>query len=469
MTGSCNRFRHSRGYLSRRHCLVGAAGLLGLPWLEAFAAKPALAQVAKARRLVIVFRPNGVWPDNWWPTGGERDFVFKPATAPLEALRDKLVFLDGVDMPMAERGVSPGDEHQRGMGACLTGRKNQQGTFEGVGSGPSGYADGVSVDQYAAGLIDRAYQAQTGHALPIGSLNLGVFSESTPSSPNKRRMIFSGPGQPVPSMQDPEQVYQTVFANRSAAPSQAALENKKTRSVLDSVLGQLNELSSRVGAADRERLAQHAALVRSVEQRLDATGVSCAIPAAPGALDDTRQEDARRVSRLQIDLMVSALACDLTRVTTLQYVNSDNQYGFPALPDPANDHSMGHTEAVASTEIGLTQEQGIARRLPRHVWYAEELQYLLTQMDSSSEGDGTLLDNSVVLWMSDLATGGHSYKRMPYVLAGKAGGSLSTGRLLKYKDRTNCDLFVSLLNLLGFDDTSFGDPNYCSGGLPGLA
>ncbi|HVY25789.1 MAG TPA: DUF1552 domain-containing protein [Polyangiaceae bacterium] len=468
MTGLSNRFRRPSAALSRRRWLMGSAGLLGLPWLETFAAKPALAQAAKTKRLVIVFRPNGVWPDNWWPTGGEQDFVLKPATAPLEAFRDRLVFLDGVDMPMAERGVSPGDEHQRGMGACLTGRKNQEGTFQGVGSGPSGYADGASIDQYLAGLIDRAYQAETGHPLPIGSLNLGVFSESTPSSPNKRRMIFSGPGQPVPSMQDPQQVFDTVFAGRSAEPSQAAIQTKKTRAVLDSVLGQLNELSGRVGAADRERLAQHAELVRSVELRLDSAGVSCTAPAAPAAIDDENQQDARAISRLQIDLMVSALACDLTRVTTLQYVNSDNQYGFPALPDPANDHSMGHTEAVASTEIGLTQEQGIARRLPRHVWYAEEFKYLLTKMDSVVEGDGTLLDNSVVLWMSDLATGGHSYKRMPYVLAGKAGGSLRTGRLVKYDHRTNCDLFVALLNLFGFDDTTFGDPEYCSGALPGL-
>ena len=469
MNGLSNRFRRSPGLLSRRNLLVGGAGLFGLPWLETFAAKSAHAQVAKTKRLVIVFRPNGVWPANWWPTGGERDFTLKPATAPLEPFREKLLFLDGINMPMAERGVSPGDEHQRCMGACLTGRKNQPGAFEGAGSGPSGYADGVSIDQYAAGLIDRAYQAQTGHPLPIGSLNLGVFSESTPATPNKRRMIFSGPGQPVPSMQNPKQVFDTVFAGRGDEPSQAAIENKKARSVLDSVLAQLNDLSARAGAADRERLAEHAALVRSVEQRLDAVGVTCALPASPAVVDHTRQEDARVISRLQIDLMVSALACDLTRVTTLQYVNSDNQYGFPALPDPANDHSMGHTEAIASTEIGLTQDQGIARRLPRHVWYAEEFHYLLTKMDAISEGDGTLLDNSVVLWMSDMADGGHGINRLPYVLAGKAAGELSSGRLLNYKGRTNSDLFVSLLNLLGFDDTTFGDPLYCKGGLSGLA
>ena len=94
--------------------------------------------------------------------------------------------------------------------------------------------------------------------------------------------------------------------------------------------------------------------------------------------------------------MVTALACDLTRVATLQYVNSDNQYPFVCLPGPANDHSMGHTEAVASTEIGLTQDQGIVRRLPRHVWYATEFAYLLEKMSSIPEGTDTMLDNSVV-------------------------------------------------------------------------
>lgn len=463
------RLRTPRGSFSRRQCLIGAGGsLLALPWLEALSGGRAFAAEGRPKRLVVVFRPNGVFPDNWWPHAGadESGFVLNTATAPLEPLRDQLLFVDGIDMPMAERGVSPGDEHQRGMGACLTGRKNQQGTFDGVGSDPSGYADGVSLDQHLAHLLDENYLAATGYRLPIGSLNLGVFSESTPSAPNKRRMIFSGPGQPIPSMEDPVQVYDAIFSGRTGEPSGQAVVNRKSKLVLDSVLDQLNTLERNSGAADRERLQRHAALVRSVEQRLGANMAECVIPAPP-QLAALRHEEARRVSRLQIDLLVSALACDLTRVATLQYINSDNQYDFRALPDPANDHSMGHTE-WGSAEIGLTREQGIARRLPRHVWYAEEFAYLLEQMASVREGEGSLLDSSVVLWISDMSTGAHSYRRMPYVLAG-GGSALRTGRLVRFESRSVCDLFLSIIHLFGFEDTSFGDPEFFTGPLSGLS
>jgi hypothetical protein len=128
---------------------------------------------------------------------------------------------------------------------------------------------------------------------------------------------------------------------------------------------------------------------------------------------------------------------------------------------------MGHTE-WGSTEIGLPREEGIARRLPRHQWYATELAHLLQALAAYQEGERSLLDNCCVFWMSDLATGGHSFSRMPYVLAGAAGGRLRTGRALKYSRASMCDLFVSLLNLFDVEAQTFGDPAHCKGPLPGI-
>jgi hypothetical protein len=444
---------------SRRRLLRGAGGAaLALPWLEAFSERRALAAVPS--RFIVVFRPNGVFPDNFWPTvRSETDFTLNTACKPLEPWKSRLAFLDGVDMPMAAK--SPGDAHQQGMGACLTGRKNQAGTIQGVNAA-AGYADGISLDQEMANQI--------GGGSAVRSLNAGVLSDFVGTA-NKKRMIFSAPGQPVPSQDDPLKVYQAVFkAGRSATATDVATDLKKSKSVLDAVLAQFDDVSRRVGSEDRARLGMHAELIRSIERRLATAAAApstCTTPPAPAPSKYTSQTEAQNLSRLQIDLMAAALACGLTRVASLQYVNSDNQWSFAVLPDPANDHSMGHTE-WGSTEIGLTRDQGIQRRLPRHLWYATEFAYLLDKLAAYHEGERTLLDNCGVLWMSDLATGGHSFARMPYVLAGAAGGRLRTGRALRFNKASNCDLFVSLLNLFDVKATTFGDPAYCKGPLPGL-
>jgi hypothetical protein len=167
------------------------------------------------------------------------------------------------------------------------------------------------------------------------------------------------------------------------------------------------------------------------------------------------------ILKLQIDLMVSAMACDLTRVGSIQVSNAKNHIRYPWLESLGDGHSLSHagpSNDEARTELEL-----------RGNWLAQQFSYLLDRLDALPEGDGTMLDNTVVLWGNELAQGNiHSQVSMPFVLAGSAGGALKTGRHIQYANRPHNDLLVTLLNAFGLEDTTFGDERFCTGPLSEL-
>jgi hypothetical protein len=178
------------------------------------------------------------------------------------------------------------------------------------------------------------------------------------------------------------------------------------------------------------------------------------------------------IGKLQTDLLVMALACDLTRVATLQWSASTNNKPYPFLsydagdgagPQPivGDEHVMGHQP---DTDVTAWNKLRVIRR-----WYMEQFAYLLGKLDEIPEGEGTMLDNTVVVLASEIAQGNtHSHTDAPFLLAGSAGGYFQTGRYLTYDAQPHNNLLVSLLNAMGVPATTFGDPNYCTGALSGL-
>lgn len=163
------------------------------------------------------------------------------------------------------------------------------------------------------------------------------------------------------------------------------------------------------------------------------------------------------VGKLQMDLMAMALACDLTRVGTIQWENSVGNVQFTWLNITRGHHDMSHDgDDVTQTMENLTQI---------NIWYAQQLAYLLGKLAAIPEGSGTMLDNTLVFCVNELSRGNvHSHNPMPYLFAGGTGGTLQMGRFLQFKGEPHNNLLVSLMNLYGVEGT-FGDPNFCTGPL----
>lgn len=447
--------------LSRRSLLgglVGGAALapVALPLLGSLPARGQTPTFPK--RFLVFFTPNGTNPETWFPAPGqtETDFVLGPVHQPLLPFRDRLLLTRGIAMQSLE--VGPGEPHQRGMGAVLSGTHLQEGTFVGGDGSLAGWGDGISVDQHIANHI--------GNQTAKKSVELGV---RVLGSEVRHRINYAGPAQPLPPQTDPRLAFNALFGSFSGVPgsqeaAEAEAQRARRRRVLAAARQQFFALRPRLSSADRQKIDQHHTYVAEMEHRLEAYGVfgeGCAVPPQPPfLLSPEHENNMDEVSRLQIDLMVMALACDVTRVGTLQFSSGANNIRFPHLASYSDDHQLSHAGPSDTTSI---DEWSTRQR-----WYAGELAYLLSRLDSIPEGEGTLLDNTLIFWCSELAQGNtHSHADMPFLLAG-GGGGFATGRYVQYANRSHNDLLVSLMNAFGVPGDTFGDPNYSTGPLPGL-
>lgn len=437
---------HAHG-VDRRGFLRGAlAGTLALPLLAS--ARGRAEGGAFPTRLVIFYTPNGTNPERWFPTPGasEREFALTPQHAALQPFHDRLLYLGNVAMESLERG--PGEPHQRGMGALLTGRHLQTGTFVGGDGSLAGWADGISVDQSAANLI--------GMGTRFKSLELGVRVHG---SEVRHRLNYAGPAQPLPPLLSPRAAWAHLFGDFQRPSAESQARTLRRRSVLDAATRQVRSLRDRVSAEDRAKLDRHYTLLRELELRIGSGLIgACALPAQPVSMEPEAEENMVAVATAQVELAVAALACDVTRVVTLQMSSSANNIRFPHLASLADDHSLSH----AGPEDTASQDEWSMRQR----WYAERFADLLARLDAIPEGEGTLLDHSLVFWCSELAQGNtHSHARMPFVLAGRASGRLQTGRYVEYgSTKRHNDLLVAILRALGIAADTFGDLDYCSGG-----
>jgi hypothetical protein len=451
--------------LNRRTFLRGLGGVaIGLPLLNAMGcgrgggggaprARKTAALGEAPKRFVVFFSANGTIPENWRPTGTETAFALSTILAPLEPHKDQLVIIDGVDMESSNHG--PGDGHQKGMGHMLTGIELLEGTeFTGGNGELVGWGGGISVDQAIANQI--------GGTTRFRSLELGV---QVSGASVWSRMSYLGADQPIPPEDSPYSTFDRVFGDLGADPLGLAELRAKRHSVLDTVQDDYTALSSRLGNEDRVKVEAHLAAIRDIELRLDngaEIGGSCAIPSVDGGIDLDANDNFPLVGRMQMDLLVMALACDLTRVASLQWSNSVSNKRFTWLGIPDGHHDLSH--------LGDSDTVAIQKITDINRWYSEQFGYLLQKMKEIPEGEGTMLDNTLVIWCNELGKGNsHTRMNAPFVLAGGAGGALRTGRFLQYGGTVpHNDLLVSCMNAMGVDVDTFGNPAYCTGPLAGL-
>jgi len=233
-------------------------------------------------------------------------------------------------------------------------------------------------------------------------------------------------------------------------------------SVLDAVKERYQMLNNQLGAEDRQRLEAHLSAVEAVENKIanfSSVDPGCAVPAVPNV--DTGPTSIPQRGDAMMDLLVAALACDMTRVATLQWSG-----GVSGMVH----HWLGHTEGHHDLSH-QTSAQAQQQLTEINIWFAQQLASLIDRLKATPYGNGTLFDDVTILWCNELSDGkAHSHNPMAHVLAGSCGGYFNTGRFIDYPNmqQRQGDLMVSLLNAMDVPATTFGMPQYCSGPLPNL-
>ncbi len=447
---------------SRRHLLAGAlAGTAAVPFLNADRARGQQEQFPT--RFVVFATPNGTRNQLFWPTAGGGGLSFPELTAPLSSLAEHLVFLDGIrhcPAVVGDNGFAGGlngSEHARGMGGLLTGRPLGMGSFQSF-MATSGWGSGISLDQHLGQVLDLPTRFKT--------LELGVHVRDTQV---RGRICYRGADQPVPPREDPQDVFNALFSsNGGVTGDELSRLQAERKSVFDLTTREITRLEGRLGAEDRSKLQAHLHSIRDIEGRLtEANGTpdltNCTVPTGDFAVDRQNDNNLEVTGKLQMDLAAAALACDQTRIITLQWNYAESEHLFPFLGLSRNHHAISHD---------WQGSQGFLEYGMIHVWYAQQLAYFLSKLASYTEGEGTLLDNTIVFWGSEIGESTqHDLTRMPYVLAGGTHRGLGGGRLIDYKSapKDNNQLLVSLAKLMGAEDMEqFGDPSGTTGALTDL-
>lgn len=450
--------------LTRRSMLRGAGSIaIALPWLEIMTPTKAYSQQYNlAKRFLTVYTPGGTVRDKWASSGSETSFNFGPILQPLNSLKSKILIPHGLDMKSAI-----GEQHQAGIVALLTGTPQNAARND--------YSGGPSLDQVIANRI--------GGDTPLKSLQIAIRWATGKSHGllhpiNALNFEDNGRFNPIPPRLDPQQIWNDMFGQLdNTDPEALALLNRR-KSVLDFVGKRYQSLSQQLGMADRSRLEQHLTKIREIEKALQnevVSGGACVKPTQvdtsdynpksglnssdTGSIKDNRTDAAiPKVGRLMMDMIVMAMACDITRVASLQWTDTEAKHTFPWLNLSDHHHYYQHDGGFRPTEC-----QKI------YTWYAEQHAYLLQKMAAVDMGGHSLLDESVVFIGSELSDPPtHDKKNMPFLLAGNGGG-LRTGRMLNFNGRSHNDLLSGILNLFGANVNSFGAANFSSGAITNLA
>lgn len=411
------------------------APFVGLTSRAARAAPPS----GFAKRLILFFSPHGTIHRFWLPNGSERSFEL-PAGSILEPLsrrKSDLVIIDGLDF-------KNGDNHEGGMSAMLTGH-----------AGASTESQGASVDQYIrAKLGDDAR-----------SLELGVLTSPWGAS-TQTRMSYSSAGSFVHPLDRPAEVYRQLFSDVAGGSSAAQQRLVKRRSVLDLVRGEIGQLKSQIGAEEGHKLETHLEALRRVELGLTGgsmtPGAACA-PPSPFTMDPMEAANFPAVGRAQTDLLVAALACGKAQVASLQWSHTVSPVQFSWLNISSGHHDLSHK--------GDSENAGVNEFVRAQRWFAEQFLYLLDRLAELPEPgqEGSMLDHSLVAWVTELGDPrAHTCRQVPFVLAGKAGGWLTTGRYLRYPGESHQKLLTSMCRAMGLETPYFGDPAVATGELAGL-
>ena len=439
----------SNWQISRRTMLRGMGAAMALPVLDAMAPRAAHAAVAKPPvRMACLYFPNGVWTDSWIPKAAGADFELPYSLEPLGELKSSINVLSGLDKANSRRG----DGHYAKTANFLTGEPVTKTTGKDISAG------GISIDQLAA--------QELGHLTPLPSLELGIdpVISGIDSNVGFTRLYGSyiswrTPTLPVAKEINPRFVYERLFGDKDANGREVrTLRDDDKRSLLDLALQDAKDLRRKLGRDDQIKLDEYLESVHAVEKRIDFAmkpdprdwkpDSDVVLPGAPA---EKAPADFREHVKLMMDLMVLAFQTDSTRVLSFMFANDVSGRNFSFLDGVSGGHhDISHHE-------GKEEKAEQYKRITR--WHVEQYAYLLDKLQSIPEGEGTLLDNSMIMFGSSISDGNsHNPNNLPIIVGGNAGGAIKTGQhVASEKNTPLCNLYVSMLDAFGVETESFGD------------
>lgn len=440
--------------LSRRTVLRGLGVSLALPWLEATGTIAKAAVVSPApTRMAFIFVPNGVVLDHWTPKTEGYGFALPSTLEPLAPMKDDLLVLTGLTHDKGRANGDGAGDHARSASVFLTGSQPRKTDGEKIRSG-------ISVDQMAAQAI--------GQKTRFSSLELGVDPgrmagncDSGYSCAYSSNISWSSESTPVGKEVNPRLVFERLFAGGKPSEVDKSQQQREAlqKSVLDFIADDAKRLQSKLGRNDNRKLDEYLTGVREIERRI---GTRIAKPVSVDidyAIPDGIPGDYQDHMRMMCDLMVLAFQTDSTRIATMMFANAGDNKNYRMIGVPDGHHDLSHHQNDA---VKLEKIAKINR------FQVQQLSYLLQKMKSIREGERTLLDNSMVVYGSGISDGNrHNHDNLPILVAGSGGGTIETGRHVRYDLETPvCNLFMSMLDRMGVSTPFIGDS---TGRLPGLS
>jgi len=421
--------------------LRGIGTTIALPWLESMSVWGGESSDDSSTppvRLACLFAGNGFHSDQWWAKGADGNMELGQVLESLHPFREKMLFLRGLYNAEARIG---------GIHSCQTGNLLTGAHLANGGE----IRSGISIDQ----VVARRFAEQT----KVDSLVLGC-EHSIAALHKNYSMIYSShiswssPTTPTPLELYPALAFDRLFRDEIG---------RTDSSVLDAVLEETGGLLRKISQSDKRRLEEYLDSVREVEKRIENAGKARRLQGWRPTLDkpniarpaDGIPQDIDEHMRLMCDILVLAFRTDTTRVCTLKLNNDHSSLRFPNLTS-----DRGATQGIDYMIHHLLSHTNNGDWLKVNRFFTEQIAYIAKKLDAIQEGDRTLLDNSMILYLSSMMTGNHNNDQLPVVMLGSGGGQIKTGRTLDYLGKPNrkmCSLYLSMMDKLGIHLDRFGD------------
>jgi hypothetical protein len=434
--------------IPRRTFLRGIGTALALPLLDSMIPTSALAQSVKKNsinRMAFLFVPNGINMADWTPGAEGANFELPYTLQPLKNVRKNMMVLTGLTQDHARAHKDGAGDHARSSAVWLTG-------CHALKTSGADIHVGISADQLAAQRV--------GNQTRFASLELGCERgaqagncDSGYSCAYSSSISWRSPNTPVAKEVDPRAVFERLFSNGDPNETEEsrARRNRYHKSILDFVMEDASALKSKLGSHDKRKLDEYFEGVREIEQRIDRAekfkgqAGSQGMKAPAGMPNDYGEH-----IRLMGDMMVLAFQADLTRISTFMFANEGSNRSYKLIDVPEGHHDLSHHGNDPAKQAKI--------RAINH-FHTTQLAYILEKLQSIKEGEGTMLDNSMIVYGGGISDGDrHNHEDLPILLFGKGGGTFKTGRHVKYANETPLNnLYLSLLDRMGVHAETLGD------------
>ena len=446
---------------SRRTFLHGLGVTMALPFLEAMLPRTASAAVAGRApiRTAFLYVPNGVNMADWTPAQTGADFQLPFALEPLQAHKNDVLLLTGLTQDKGRANGDGAGDHARAASTWLTGAQPLKSESTRIRSG-------VSADQVLAEAIGKQTRFPS-IELGVEPARQGGKCDSGYACAYSNNISWRSETTPSGAEINPRLVFERLFASSSPklAKEGTGRRERQRKSILDFVLEDARTLSAKVGGSDKQKLDEYLTAVREIEERVEATQRSVASVQHAGIIEayevpEVIPESYEEHARLMLDMIALAFQTDSTRIATCMLANEGSGRAYRNLGITRGHHELSHHQ---NNPDNLRQIREINR------FHIRQFAYLISKLKAMPEGEGTVLDHTMILYGAALADGNrHEHENLPLALAGRAGGSIMTGRHLRFASETPmCNLLLTMVNKAGANVQRHGDSTGTLRGLEG--